>query len=265
MPSRDPKTKDPLRLRHGVWYARATVRVGAKSVRLRESSGFRESERAKADTWVRRRISEIENGLLFGPAPEPTATPPIPGFATAADDYARRGGKGGRALGRQDLNKLLALAEFFEDRPVDQLGQDDWSGFVDEHLLDATGETQRRWFVMFRAPIMRALAAKGLAFGKFDLPPVGAGRSIFLEEDIADELHALYAPHAAPIVAMLRYQGCRIGEALRLRLPADISFRRDTIHFRLTKNGEPRLVPMHAEVARTLRPVSATETSAQCS
>ena len=57
--------------------------------------------------------------------------------------------------------------------------------------------------------------------------------------------HACYAPHARPIISMLRFQGCRVAEALRLKLPGDISFRRETITFRDTKNGDPRrIVPM---------------------
>jgi integrase len=51
---------------------------------------------------------------------------------------------------------------------------------------------------------------------------------------------------------MLCYQGCRVSEALRL-IWRDISFERGTISFRITKNGEPRTVPMHAEVRRVLR------------
>ncbi|HKM70780.1 MAG TPA: hypothetical protein VJX94_12115, partial [Stellaceae bacterium] len=42
-------------------------------------------------------------------------------------------------------------------------------------------------------------------------------------------------------------------EALRLRLPGDVSFRRETLTFRDTKNREPRTVPMHDGTARSLR------------
>jgi integrase len=107
---------------------------------------------------------------------------------------------------------------------------------------------------MFRAPVRRVLKRRGLAFREFDLPPAGAGRSVFLEEDVADALHACYAPHAQPIVTVLRYQGCRVAEALRLQLPGDISFTRETITFRYTKNGDARrVVPMHARVAAALQ------------
>src|SRR5438477_12365173 len=53
---------------------------------------------------------------------------------------------------------------------------------------------------------------------------------------------------------MLRYQGCRVAEALRLKLPGDISFTRATITFRDTKNGDSRrVVPMHERTAEALR------------
>ena len=171
----------------------------------------------------------------------------------AAADYAERGGKRG-PLGKHDLAKLLMLAEFFEDRPCDGLDQHAWNDFVEEELAGRSGEKVRRWFAMFHAPVGRALQQRGLAFREFDLPPAGEVCAVFLEEDAADESHACYAPHARPIISMLRFQGCRVAEALRLKLPGDISFRRETITFRDTKNGDPgRIVPMHERAAEALR------------
>jgi integrase len=188
--------------------------------------------------------------LLCGPAPE---RPVVATFATAAADYGERGGKRG-PLGQHDLAKLITLAEFFGERPCDELDQYAWNDFVDQELNGRSGDTVRRWFVMFRAPIRRALQQHGLAFREFDLPPAGEGRTAFLEEDVADELHSCYASHAQPIVTILRYQGCRVAEALRLKLPSDVSFSRDTITFRDTKNGDSRrVVPMHERTAAALR------------
>jgi integrase len=255
MPTTDPKQteKRPLRLRGGRWYANISVRVGSKSRRLRETSGFSEKDRVKAEAWLRRRISEVEDELLFGPTPAAPTKPAIPGFATALADYAERDRGERGPLGKQDLNKLTALAEFFGERRCDELGQDDWNDFVSSELADAAADTVRRWFAMFRAPVRRALKLHKLAFGEFELPAAGEGRAIFLEEDVAHELMSCYAPHAVPIVKTLRYQGCRIGEALRLRLPSDVSLRRETMTFRDTKNHEPRTVPMHDVTARMLR------------
>jgi integrase len=177
----------------------------------------------------------------------------VTGFATAAADYAERGGKRG-PLGKQDLAKLLTLGAFFGERLCDELDQHAWNDFVDQHLEDCAPDTIRRWFAMFRPPIHRTLQQHGLAFREFDLPRAGEGRAIFLEEEVADECHACYAPHAHPIITTLRYQGCRVAEALRLKLPGDISFHRGTITFRDTKNGDPqRVVPMHDKTAVALR------------
>ena len=252
----DREEKAPLILRGGVWYANnVVVRVGAKRHRLRESSGFREPEKAKAQKWLRHRISEIEQELFHGPGePAEPEKPAAPGFADAVADYLERGGRRGQPLSEQDEAKLHTLAEFFGERPCDELDQHDWNDFVDDQLDGRSGETIRRWFAMFRAPARRALKQRGLAFREFELPPAGEGRSVFLEEDVADQLHACYAAHAQPIVTVLRYQGCRVAEALRLQLPGDISFTRETITFRYTKNGDARrVVPMHERVAAALR------------
>jgi integrase len=250
--AKQTKEKQPLRLIGGRWYAWTTIRVGKSRRRLREASGIGEAEKAKALVWLRRRIAEVERELTFGPAPQPK--PAIPDFKTAALAYAERGGKRG-PLGGQDLQKLLAMGEFFGATPCDELDQKAWADFVDAELDGRGNDTIRRWFAMFRAPVRRALAQRGLAFREFDLPSAGAGRrEIFLEEQVADELHAAYAPHARPIVAMLRWQGCRVAEALRLRLPDDISFARQTITFRDTKNGDKRrVVPMHERTHAALR------------
>jgi len=88
---------------------------------------------------------------------------------------------------------------------------------------------------------------------EFELPPAGPGIAIFLEEDVAERLLDAYAPHARPIATMVRFQGCRVSEALRLQIPADVNFKRKTITFRVTKNGEAGTVPMHDRVARELK------------
>jgi integrase len=252
---RGKKEKPPLILRGGVWYANnVIVRVGDKrGDGIRASSGFREADKAKAEIWLRREISRVEQDLLYGAPPAEPAKSVTPGFADAVADYMERGGKRG-PLGKNDLAKLARLAEFFADQPCDKLDQHLWNNFVDEELDGTSGETIRRWFAMFRAPARRALRKIGLSFPEFELPPAGQGRTIFLEEEVADQLHAAYAPHAQPIVTVLRYQGCRVAEALRLALPGDVSFDRKTITLRRTKNGDAlRVVPMHDRTVAALR------------
>jgi predicted DNA-binding protein len=134
----------------------------------------------------------------------------------AAADYAERGGKRG-PLGKQDLAKLLTLAEFFEDRPCDELDHHAWNDFVEEELEGRSGETVRRWFAMFRTPVRRALQQCGSRFANSICRRPAKAAPFFLEEDAADELHACYAPHARPIISML---GVRITPGMRQRLAA---------------------------------------------
>src|SRR5205814_9508672 len=142
MPTAPRKTKEkqPLSLIGGRWYAWTTIRVGKQSRRLREASGFVEADKSKASAWLRRRISETENELLFCAAPEEAAKPAVADFKTAAADYAERGGKRG-PLGEQDLAKLITLAEFFGERRCDELDQHAWNDFVDAELDGRAGDT----------------------------------------------------------------------------------------------------------------------------
>jgi hypothetical protein len=70
------------------------------------------------------------------------------------------------------------------------------------------------------------------------------------EQDVADELHACYAPHAQPIVTVLG-GGCCIAEALRLKLPGDISRAAPDLHD--TKTATAGVVPMHERTVAALR------------
>src|SRR5262249_13109649 len=154
----------------------------------------------------RRRVSEIENSLLYGPPPAIRGSV-VPGFATAAADYAEKGGKRG-PLGKQDIAKLASLAEFFGEKPCDQVDEEDWENFADAQLSDSKAETIRRWFAMFRVPLKRASKKHRFMLPEFELPTVGDGVAIYLEEEVAERLINAYAPHARPIATMLRFQGC---------------------------------------------------------
>jgi hypothetical protein len=108
---RSRKAPPGLHLRNDIWHARLTVRVGSQSERIRETTGFKAGEVGKAVAWLRRRVSDVENALLYGPSHK-THDPVVPGFATAAAEYGEKGGRRG-PLGKQDIAKLNTLGEFF--------------------------------------------------------------------------------------------------------------------------------------------------------
>jgi integrase len=221
-----------------------TVRVGKKSVRIRETTGARDE--AAATVILNQRVAEIERELLLG-TDVAKAKRGVPDFATVAADYV----DDNPHLGNQDRNKLVKLGEFFGETPVDHIGAEDWENFVAEILEGRAPATVRRWFAMFSPPMHRASRAYRFSLPEFTVPKEPKGREIFLEPDERDGLLETYAAHALPVAKMLCFQGCRHFEALRLTWP-DVSFSRDTLTYRDTKNGDTRVVPMHHEVRAEL-------------
>lgn len=235
-----------LKKRGPVFWIEGTIRVGKASIRIRETTGCR--DKGGAELIYARRCAEISEQLLRGERPGGRR---IPGFATAAADYVEDKDKGARPLGNQDRAKLLTLAEYFGEKPVDAFEPEDWADFVTEKLDDPAPATVRRWYAMFSPPLVRTAAKFRVPLPKFVLPSEGPAREIFLEPADRDGLLPSYAEHVQPIALMLCLQGCRVSEALRLRW-SDVSFSRNTLTFRHTKNGELRVVPIHPEVRTAL-------------
>jgi integrase len=230
-----------------VYHLSGTIRVGKKSVRVRETTGCHDEESAQIE--LVKRSAEITTQLLRGE--DPGRAKAIPGFATAAADYQEANEKDGKRLGNQDRRKLLRLGEYFGEKPVDEFEPEDWDRFVEDELDDPAPGTVRRWFSMFSPPMVRTAAKFKFTLPEFVLPSEGPIREIFLEPEDRDRLLAAYADHARRVARMLCYQGCRHFEALRLEWP-NVSLSRDTLTFRVTKNGESRTVPLHPEIRANL-------------
>lgn len=230
---------------NGYYYIEGTIRAGGKSHRIRETTGCR--IQAAASLVYSQRIAAIERQLLLGESPSEVKRI-VPDFATAAADYIDVKPH----LGRQDRNKLLRLGESFAGMSVDQIGPEDWENFVAENLDGCAPSTIRRWFAMFSPPLQRSSERFKFPLPKFELPAEEKGREIFLEPNVRDGLLAAYPAHARSVALMLCLQGCRHFEALRLDW-RDVSFARNTLTFRVTKNGEVRVVPMHTEVRDALQ------------
>jgi integrase len=238
-----------LKKRGGVYHIAETVTVGDKSVRIRKTTGCRDEKTAEI---VRaREVAKVTERLLRGE--NPAADDEIPGFATTAADYEEyKREKEKKPLGNQDRNKLLTLGEYFGEKPANEFEPEDWDDFVEEKLGDeAAPGTVRRWFAMFLAPLRRTAKKCKFMLPDFVVPPEGPIREIFLEPEDRDGLLACYADHARNPARMMCYQGCRHFEALRVDWP-DASLRRNTVTYRVTKNGESRTVPLHPEVRADL-------------
>jgi len=85
------------------------------------------------------------------------------------------------------------------------------------------------------------------------LPPIKFKNNLvrFLTNAEQEHLIGSYAPHVQPIALTLCYQGFRTQEALQLTW-THVNFPDQSIYIDRTKNGEPRMVPMHPRVLAAL-------------
>jgi integrase len=129
---------------------------------------------------------------------------------------------------------------------------DAWSRFKRVRCGGLAPATVQRFRATFSAVINYLAAEVG-----FDAPKLPRGEKVsnkrvrYLTDERADRLVAAYAPHAQPIAIMLRWQGVRIGEALR----ADwmhVNWKANSIFVPESKNGEPRTVRMHSKTRAAL-------------
>src|SRR5215472_10388031 len=117
---------------------------------------------------------------------------------------------------------------------------DAWSQFKRARCGGLSPATVQRFRATFSAALNYLAAEEG-----FDAPKVPRGEKVsnkrvkYLTDDRADRLIDAYAPHAQPIAIMLRWQGVRIGEALRADW-VHVNWTANSIFVPQSKNGEPR-------------------------
>ena len=129
---------------------------------------------------------------------------------------------------------------------------DAWSTFKRGRCAGLSPATVQRFKATFSAALHYFAAEEG-----FDVPKLPRGEKVsnkrtrYLTHEQADRLIAVYAPHVRPIATLLRWQGVRIGEALR----ADwlhVNWKVNSIFVPESKNGEPRTVTMHRKTRAAL-------------
>jgi integrase len=137
------------------------------------------------------------------------------------------------------------------DRSIAQAA-DAWIEFKRVRCGGLSPATVQRFKATYSAALQYFAAEEG-----FDAPKLPRGervsnkRTRYLTQEQADRLVGAYAHHVQPIATMLRWQGVRIGEALR----ADwlhVNWKANSIFVPETKNGEPRTVAMHSKTRAAL-------------
>jgi len=152
-----------------------------------------------------------------------------------------------------DLWRVNEINDRVGDYPISKAA-DAWVDFKRARCGGLQPATVERFRAIFQAMINYLAKEEGFDAPKIQRPRgerLPKKRVRFLTQDQANRLVASYATHVQPIATALRYQGLRIGEALRLDWE-NVNWSTNSLFVAETKNGEPRTVSMHAEVRKAL-------------
>lgn len=228
-----------IRKRGDVYYIRGTVRVGGKTIAVKEhSTGFGKLQDARE--YASKIEQDIRDSIL-----NPTTTRTN---KTLFDDCLRN------YLNKKrptviEFVRIRILAEHFEGVPVSDI-TDKWNEFCKERQHLAVS-TLNRYISTLNAILNMAESDLNIKAPKLKKQPVKNTVVFSLDEDVREKLLSCYSDHVRPIFTLLAFQGFREQECLQLMWD-DINLHDKTIMIRNSKNGETRVVPMHKRVWITL-------------
>src|SRR5215469_1371126 len=231
-----------IRKRGKYFHVRGSIRVGRETRIVKEHS-CGSDRRDDADAYRSKLEAEIRHEILHGRGGR-THTLTI---ADAGLRYMARPG----GLRSYDLWRLDQINRVVGDHSIAQAA-DAWSTFKRRRCSGLSPATVQRFRATFRAAINYIAEQEG-----FDAPKLPRGEKVsnkrvkYLSDDQADRLIAAYASHVQPIATMLRWQGVRIGEALRGDW-LHVNWKANSIFVPDSKNGEPRTLTMHPKTRAAL-------------
>jgi integrase len=231
-----------IRKRGKYFHVRGTIRVGRETRVVKEHSCGTD-RRSDADAYRSKLETEIRDEILHGRSGRTHSL-------TVADAGLRYMGRPG-GLRSYDLWRLDQINRVVGDRSIARAA-DAWSEFKRGRCGGLGPATVQRFRSTFAAAINYLAAEEG-----FDAPKLPRGEKVsskrvrYLTATQADRLVMAYAPHVKPIAIVLRWQGLRIGEALRIDW-SHVSWKRNSIFVPDTKSGEPRTVTMHRKTRAAL-------------
>lgn len=224
----------PLKLvrRHGgeIWYLRGSIR----GIRVDESTG---TSNAKAAEEVRiKREAQLLKRSIHGDSVTRT-------FNEAAISYMKAGG---------DKEFLPAILKRIGRKHLSDIGQSVIEECAEKLFPKGGPATQNRKVYTPISAVMHHAARKQWC----DKPVIGRptqprGRVRSITHEEALKLIAASADHIRPLVLFLFSTGCRLSEALYLNW-REVDLGEAEVTFRLTKNGEDRVVPLTAQALAAL-------------
>lgn len=222
----------------GSWHVAGTLRVSGRSIRIRKSLGIpsdrpedeAEAARAKLETAI---IEEAVYGIR---ASRPFAAVALEWLAYATP-------------GPQDVRIAKALGKWFGSTLVRDIDTPDIARFVADKLTGRKPSTTNRYLNTLRSILAMGVRLKlADAVPHIERPKV---RKTSMNKMLSfEEMEILLdsaAPHVAGILALMMTTGCRVSEAVYIKI-ADVILAegRERVIFRDTKNDETYGAPIHA-------------------
>jgi integrase len=231
-----------IRSRGKNFHIRGSIRVG-KETRVVKEHSCGTDRRDDAEAYRSKLEADIRREILYGPSGRTHGMT----IADAGLRYIARPG----GVRSYDLWRLDQINGVVGDRPIGQAAAA-WTEFKRVRCGGLSSATVQRFKATFSAALYYLAAEEGL-----DVPKLPRGEKVsnkrmrYLTNDQADRLVASYAPHVQPIAIMLRWQGVRIGEALRGDW-LHVNWQNNAIFIPESKNGEPRTVTMQPQTRAAL-------------
>lgn len=223
------------------WHVYGTVSIGNKTKKIKEHS-CRCDSLEKAKEYASCLENDIRNEILYGKSVNAGKVT----FGEIAQEYINRVG----GINSQDLNRIEDKFLAFENYPIDEASEI-WKQVL-RNNPDLAPSTVDRTRTLFLAILNHSKDEYGYKIPNIAKPKYNNTKTIFLETiEERERLLFAYPFHVKLIATMLCFNGCRTQEALQL-LWTDINFERQTITYRETKNGTPRIVPMHKRTYQAL-------------
>jgi integrase len=223
-----------IRKRGRYFHVRGTIRVG-RETRIVTEHSCGTDRRDNADAYRSKLETEIRHKMLHGPGGRTHSLK----IADAGLRYISRPG----GLRSYDILRVGEINRLVGDRPIAQAAHA-WSEFKRLRCGSLSPATVQRFRAIFQAAINYIANEEG-----FDAPSLpkrkpyerdNKKRVRWETNDRADRLIACYAEHARPIAVTLRWQGLRIGEALRCDWQ-HVNWQKDSLFIPESKtaNSEP--------------------------
>ena len=224
-----------IRKRGEFYHVRGTVRVGNKTIKVKErSTGFCKASDAKE--YVAHLEKEIVDSFL---RPEETRNKSIK-FDDCLKVYMNE-----KTITIPQFQKIKVLIEHFESVPVSEIPQK-WNVFCEIKHNMSEG-TLNRYASAMNAILNFSKERLNISPKLIKRIPVNDAIVFLLPEGVKEKLLSCYSDKIRPMFITLAYQGMRESECLHL-LWEDIHLKEKMIVIRTSKNGETRAIPMHPKV-----------------